>query len=372
MTFVKRLFRLISIFFFEHKYIFQVSKKNNIEKFYSMASENMDLLPIKDINFWMKNFNKAICSNLNIKKVADEFFSCRIKIIKSISIDLKKVIPIIVTRNDLTKLKTFLNYHRNLGIMQFLIIDNNSNDGTREYLLKQKDVFLFYIDTKYSSSNRVAWIDRVIAFIGYNNWYYVADTDELLAYENCENVKIDSFLQYLQSNGIYRPRAIMLDMYPKGKICDKDYYKKYTYFDTNSYKRKFDYRFYSINGGPRERVFGIPPCLTKYPIFFLSKNDLYINSHFLFPYAENFKYDCMLALKHYKFLKMDIDRINDIMKNASYYNNNQYYNYYKKTIDQNKTLTFYNKESCKFTDSSSLNVLKFYNKIKWNSKDVKK
>ena len=46
-------------------------------------------------------------------------------------------------RNERIRLPFFLNYYRDLGVNHFLMVDNGSDDGGREYLATQPDVSLW-------------------------------------------------------------------------------------------------------------------------------------------------------------------------------------------------------------------------------------
>ena len=43
-------------------------------------------------------------------------------------------------RNERLRLPAFLNHYRSLGVDEFLVIDNDSSDGSTEYLAAQADV----------------------------------------------------------------------------------------------------------------------------------------------------------------------------------------------------------------------------------------
>lgn len=330
---------------------------------------NNDYLSIDNEKNWINNFNKVILSDEKIIEVAEEFMMSKIEVLKNRKVLPTDLILICVEKNDLIKLKRFIEHYRKLGIDKFIILDNNSNDGTVDYLLKQKDVVLMQIKTSYSSSRRVAWINRIIAHYGYNRWYCVVDSDEFLDYNDCENKCIKDVIKYLEKNKIVRSRALLLDMYAKPNYYIgsdiKNFYSECVYFDTNSYYRKKSYRFYSIDGGCRERLFNISPCLTKYPLFYFRKKDLFIGSHFLFPYKDNFKSECELVLKHYKFLPTETEKIKKIVKDKNYYNNSIYYKYYLEGIEKNAKLNFFSKCTCKYKNSSSLDNITVYKKINW-------
>jgi hypothetical protein len=60
-------------------------------------------------------------------------------------------------RNERVRLPYFLTYYRRLGIDHFLIVDNGSDDGTREYLADQPDVSRLVTPPRATSSRASAW-----------------------------------------------------------------------------------------------------------------------------------------------------------------------------------------------------------------------
>lgn len=363
----KMIPRPIKTFIVEYKYIFSETKKRHKKTLKKMLI-NKDF-KINDEKKWIKKFNKATFSDKSIINIAEEFMISDFEIIKNIEVKSEDIIAICVEKDDILKLKKFIDHHRRLGIDKFVILDNNSTDGTIEYLLKQKDVVLLRTKTVYSSIRRIAWINRIIAHYGYNRWYYVADSDELLVYEDCENKSIKDLIEYYKKLKIVRARAILLDMYSKpdyyinGNV--KNYYKECIYFDTNTYHKKENNHFFNIKGGPRKRVFGFNPCLTKYPLVYIKKKDIYIKSHYLYPYNDNFKSNCNLVLKHYKFLPTELGKIKEIVKNGNYSNGSEEYKHYMKVIKKEKKLDFFSESTCKYKNSKSLNQISIYKKIKW-------
>ena len=61
-------------------------------------------------------------------------------------------------RNEMLRLPAFLEHYRRLGVSRFLLVDNGSDDGSRELLLAQPDVTVFHTDQSYAESGcGIAW-----------------------------------------------------------------------------------------------------------------------------------------------------------------------------------------------------------------------
>ena len=55
-------------------------------------------------------------------------------------------------RNELPRLKYFLNYYRAKGVDHFFIVDNGSTDGSQEFLINKPDVTVFQTGSSYRGS----------------------------------------------------------------------------------------------------------------------------------------------------------------------------------------------------------------------------
>ncbi|SDY86021.1 glycosyltransferase family 2 protein, partial [Nitrosomonas sp. Nm33] len=129
-----------------------------------------------------------------------------------------------VVRNEMLMLPHFLNHYRRLGVRAFFLVDNVSDDGTREYLLEQPDVALFSTDTEYRYSHYgVAWQQAILGNFCMGKWVLLADADELLIYINCENTSIEDYLTVLEADNIDAVRVNMIDMYPFGDLGGADF-----------------------------------------------------------------------------------------------------------------------------------------------------
>ena len=136
----------------------------------------------------------------------------------------ENLVLIAVIRNEMTLLPHFLAHYRQLGVRCFTVIDNCSDDGSREYLFGQPDVILFSSDTEYKNSHYgVAWQQAVLGNFCLGKWVLLADADEFLVYDDCENRQIQQLLAELEVQGCDAVCVYMVDMYPEGNLDDADF-----------------------------------------------------------------------------------------------------------------------------------------------------
>jgi hypothetical protein len=271
------------------------------------------------------------------------------------------VIVIAIVRNERKRIVEFIKYHRNIGIKQFAILDDHSDDGTREYLLEQPDVDVFSCDKRYSVSVQVAWVNYSLSLYGHNRWYLILDIDELFVYHNIEFKKIDTFISELQKNKITACSGRLLDMYSFNNAetdtpteMENSLYKDYIYFDKNGYKIENNFNTIYITGGMRKRCFEIEqPCLSKTPLFYFDRQTVYVNPHYIYPYSKNYEYHGRIVLQHYKFLPDDLSRYRDQVKDKNMYDESREVVAYVKKMEEG--ISFYNTEkSVKYENSSTL------------------
>lgn len=146
------------------------------------------------------------------------------------------VILVAVARNEKTLMPHFLAHYRRLGVRHFVLVDNLSDDGTREYLLAQPDVVLYSADTDYRDSHYgVAWQQAVLGAHALGRWVVLADIDEMLVYEDCEHRPITEWLAGLQAQGHDAALTLMVDMYPPGELAEADFTQAESLFEVAPY-----------------------------------------------------------------------------------------------------------------------------------------
>jgi hypothetical protein len=136
------------------------------------------------------------------------------------------VFVISVLRNEIVMLPHFLDHYRSIGVKAFIMVDNLSDDGSREYILDQLDVVLYSADTDYNKSHYgVVWQQAVLSNHCLNKWALIADMDEFLVYPDMENKDLSTYLYQIDRDGYDCVRTDMVDMYPRGDLANTDFDK---------------------------------------------------------------------------------------------------------------------------------------------------
>lgn len=342
--------------------------RKQIKQFFK---ENKDIAELddkkmtaKDIKMWEKAFlYYAISSPRAARKIADNFCKCSLKTLKEdtmVSVD--SPIYLCVVKDDLERIKMSYEHHSKIGVKHFVYIDNGSTDGTLEWLMQQENVSVYQTLDSFIMWAKVAWISKVITHIGFDRWYLVLDSDELFVYPGCEEKPIQEYVSCLERKGITRDLSFMLDMYATGKLFEagdegNTIYEKYRYFDGDSYKRENCLHYQKIMGGPRQRLFAKAGSMemlqNKYPLVYYKRGEVY-RYHYVSPYKQNFGTECTSALLHYKFLDGDYEKYVKIANDGNYANGSRLYKDIVKEIEENESLSFFDKDSIRYNSSKDL------------------
>ena len=77
-------------------------------------------------------------------------------------------------------LEYFLKYYSAIGITHFICIDNDSSDGSLEYLQGAKEnILLFHTNEKFKD-NKMKWTTYVLDTYCKHRWCAIIDADELI------------------------------------------------------------------------------------------------------------------------------------------------------------------------------------------------
>ena len=290
----------------------------------------------------------------------------------------------VTQRNERIRLPYFLDYYRKMGVAHFLFVDNDSSDGSRDYLADQPDVSLWQCKGSYKAARfGMDWIDRLLMRYGHGHWCLTVDPDEFLVYPHCDTRPLRALTDWLDRSGRVSFPAMLLDMYPRGGIEEQVYAEGddplqiARYFDAGSYTiSKNDY-FGNlwIQGGPRARAFFrdnpvAAPALNKIPLVKWHWRYAYVSStHMLLPHQLNRVYDedggerisgCLL---HAKFISTFTEKAAEELSRGQHYSNSQEYRAYHAGLAQGTQL--WCPQSQEFRDWQQLDDLGLMSRGGW-------
>lgn len=287
-------------------------------------------------------------------------------------------------RNERVRLPYFLDYYREQGINHFLIVDNDSNDGSTDYLAQQPDVSVWHTKFSYKRARfGVDWLNWLQLKYAHGHWALVVDPDEFLVYPFCDTRPLRALTDWLDASSIKSFSAMLLDMYPKGRLDAQPYTEGQdpmeiaSWFDSGNYTMSRNKRFGNlwIQGGPRARVFfhNAPekaPALNKIPLVKWDRRYTYVSStHMLLPRGLNQVYDewggekASGVLLHAKFLDTFTSKAAEELTRKQHYAASVEYKAYADSLKDDPEL--WCKWSEKYINWRQLEILGLMSKGNW-------
>jgi hypothetical protein len=270
------------------------------------------------------------------------------------SIAAEDLLVFCTCRNEKSRLPFFLEYYRKLDIGHFLFVDNDSTDGTREFLSAQPDCSVWTTMASYKDSNfGVHWLNFLAGKYGPKHWCLTLDPDEFLVYPYCDTRSLREMTDYFDSEKKESFFTILLDMYPQGAVEEAFYQEGMNplevapFFDPTGFyqERMSQCRDWWVRGGVRRRIFFSDqpwnaPALNKTPLVRWKKHFLYLSStHVLNPKRLNephFK-DTLAptgCLLHFKYLSLFQNKVLEEMERKQHYAGSREYKRYAEMFEK--------------------------------------
>ncbi|WP_298935910.1 glycosyltransferase family 2 protein [uncultured Ruegeria sp.] len=289
-----------------------------------------------------------------------------------------------VIRNEKIRLPYLLDYYRKLGINHFLFVDNDSDDGSFEFLQAQPDVSIWRTKTSYKkASYGLDWSNYLLRKYAHGHWVLTVDPDEFFIYPFCDTRPIRALTDWLDGCAVRSFGTMLIDMYPQGPVDAEPYTEGQNPFDI---ARWFDagnytitknpvYKNLWIQGGPRARVFfqetpAKAPALNKIPLVKWDRRYVYVSStHSLLPRGLNQVYDewggekTSGALLHAKLINTLGDKAHEELQRGEHYRGSGEYKAYAQQLEGKPV--FWCTCSEKFINWRQLEILGLMSKGNW-------
>lgn len=288
-------------------------------------------------------------------------------------------------RDERPRLPYFLNYYRERGVRHFLFVDNGSKDGGREYLIDQTDCSVWTTDASYRRARfGMDWINHLLRRYGHDHWCLTVDVDEFLVYPYSDTRPLPALTYWLENAGTRSFGAMVLDMYPKGRIGNaaliegENPFETACWFDSGNYTitRNWALGNLWIQGGPRARTFFADapyeaPALNKIPLVHWHKRYSYVSStHMMLPRGLNLVFDqsggekAAGVLLHAKFLNTFASKAEEELKRREHYaGSREYAAYLAARAEESPDL--WNRWSTRYEGWRQLELLGLLSKGNW-------
>lgn len=277
----------------------------------------------------------------------------------------KQIRAFFCLKDEIVRLPFFFQYYRQLGVTEFFAVDNDSTDGSQQYLLDQTDTHVFLTKQKYNQSNAGRdWTSELCNRYGTDQWCLTLDVDEFLVYPYSEQIPLDILCNYLDNHGFQGVYCIFLDMYSDKPLSQTYYQSGDNIFETcayhdhpNSYVAFANKRFphIQIKGGPRQRHFWSEedkrsgPAMRKMPLIKWPKGfEYYYSTHSCTPIRLA---DITAVLAHFKFVADFKGMVAQEVEQNNRMHNSRDYRKYQQKLSAEDPIFFQPELSCHFAHS---------------------
>ena len=254
-------------------------------------------------------------------------------------------------RNEHLRLPWLFDFYRAQGVDRFFVVDNGSDDGSRDYLLERPDTHLFLTTDSYAMfGGGMRWLNHLLDRHGTGTWCLTVDVDEVLAYPHAERMGLRRLTEHLDREGAQALFAFMLDMYAEDSLHEVTYQpgehplSLCPCFDRAGYIHRDhpDFPFRIIAGGLVSRFLydrrqdGV--YLHKVPLVRWQEDLRYTSStHTLYPVALAAETGVLL---HFKYMADFIDRARIEAERKQYWQGAKRYAEFNRRLDSADGIDF--------------------------------
>ncbi|MFZ5676632.1 MAG: glycosyltransferase family 2 protein [Pseudomonadota bacterium] len=281
-----------------------------------------------------------------------------------------------VLRNEAARLPLFFDHYKRLGVRRFLMIDNNSEDGSLDVLAAEPMADIFHAHALFSEGQGgLFWAQTVARRYGEGNWLMRPDADELFVFDGMEEHDLHELARWLERHEMDRIYAPMIDLYPSvalgsssqtvEQLIDTD-----SWFDNDGYSLERWPQGWRLTGGPRYRVFYHQDkhrnLMWKYPFFRMGPDTLFFNHHWLWPFDTSTR-GALGAMVHLKLMHDFIERSERYEREGQHWNNSVAYKSINSKVRDLPEVVMFHEDSKRYRGPRSLIRHGMMQPIEWDA-----
>lgn len=282
---------------------------------------------------------------------------------------------ICVVRNEAARLPLFFDHYKNLGVSRFFMIDNRSEDETRELLLAEPSADVFVAHASFNEGHGgLYWANGLAREYCRNNWIVRPDADELLVYEGMDEHGLADLADWLSARGRDRLFAIMIDVYPSGDLgreqrSIRDILEEDCWFDSEGYRLEESYVGWLVTGGPRHRLLYrddevYKHWLSKYPFVRMTDETVIVDHHWIWPIDWEQR-EPPAALLHLKLMDDFIERSARFEREGQHAAGSSAYRVINRQLANMSNVNFFHSNSRRYRGPQSLLRYRVMQSINW-------
>jgi hypothetical protein len=311
-------------------------------------------------------------------EISNRSLSAHLKLIRSEGELTPDDLPLIcVFRNEAKRLPIFFEHYKGLGVTRFIMIDNNSEDGSREIALAEPRADVYHAFAPFNAGCcGNYWQNGLARRHCMGRWVVVADADELLVYDRMEDRSLIDLAQLLDDRKQDRVLSMLLDIYPPGVIGQgnrsiEEVVIGDCYFDSEGYHVTRDGCGWAIRGGARTRLFeskegAVVTHLSKFPFFRMKNETVIWNSHYLWPYDRVDKVPEAILL-HLKLMDDLVARTKINIAESQHWSDAIHYRQIAEILDRGQDIVALHANSRRYRGPKSLIRHRLMKPLRWIS-----
>jgi hypothetical protein len=310
-------------------------------------------------------------------RASDQSLSSQLRLVRSKGELAPEDMPLIcVLRNEAKRLPTFFSHYKNIGVTRFIMVDNNSDDRSRDILLAEPLADIYHAIAPFRDGCcGNYWQNGLARKHCLDHWVIMADADELLVYEEMETKNLADLAQLLGRRKQDRVLSMLLDIYPAGVIGHGDrsieeILEQECYFDSEGYSVTREDIGWGISGGVRTRLFeqkegAVVNHLSKYPFFHMKDETVIWHSHYLWPYDRVDKVPETILL-HLKLMDDFASRTKTNIAEGQHWNDGIHYRQVNEVFEKTPDIVAFHANSRRYRGPRSLIRHRVMKPLRWS------